>query len=365
MTATGDPPGERPTESLVVHLRGAGPRRAEVRLWAGPAEPARLILVGASGDLDPGTARPTSRSRPGSSAAPADGPESVTDLPDWDRHAAILSVLADAVAGPRRPPRPRRRHPRDGGLRGGRPEPPAGPDGRAALRGDQRGRDVQERDDVGRMPRPLRRSCSSLPVALAGPALGIGWTIYIAYAIPPLLVAFVALQFLRFAIRERPGPQTSRPLTRPRPIACRLGRPTRCRHSPADDLVERTGQGVEVRLNAFHIVAIAPGKLGSRSSRTRLPRTPPSQAVRGSLIRMSGHACGVVTDRPSDAALVLRSGDDLDLDYPEAVCLALSPGYQPLLLRGRHSGTDLDKSSSRRTSSPANGAGNGMLGRLP
>ncbi|MCA1686265.1 MAG: hypothetical protein LC745_09860, partial [Planctomycetia bacterium] len=46
----------------------------------------------------------------------------------------------------------------------------------------------------------------ALPLALAGPALGVHWTIYIAYAIPPLLVGFVLLQFLRFAIREpRPG----------------------------------------------------------------------------------------------------------------------------------------------------------------
>ena len=34
----------------------------------------------------------------------------------------------------------------------------------------------------------------ALPLALAGPAPGIGWTIYIAYAIPPILVVFVATQ---------------------------------------------------------------------------------------------------------------------------------------------------------------------------
>ncbi len=41
-----------------------------------------------------------------------------------------------------------------------------------------------------------------LPLALAGPPLGLGWTIYIAYAIPPLLVIFVILQTLRFAVRK-------------------------------------------------------------------------------------------------------------------------------------------------------------------
>ena len=37
--------------------------------------------------------------------------------------------------------------------------------------------------------------------ALAGPPLGYNWTIYIAYLIPPILVIFVVLQTLRFAVR--------------------------------------------------------------------------------------------------------------------------------------------------------------------
>ena len=44
-TATGDPPGEHPSESLVVHLRGENARRAEVRLWTGPVDVARLITA--------------------------------------------------------------------------------------------------------------------------------------------------------------------------------------------------------------------------------------------------------------------------------------------------------------------------------
>jgi myo-inositol 2-dehydrogenase/D-chiro-inositol 1-dehydrogenase len=38
-------------------------------------------------------------------------------------------------------------------------------------------------------------------LALSGPPLGYHWTIYIAYLIPPILVIFVVLQTLRFAIR--------------------------------------------------------------------------------------------------------------------------------------------------------------------
>lgn len=45
-----------------------------------------------------------------------------------------------------------------------------------------------------------------LPVALAGPALGIGWTIYLAWAIPPALVVFVLLQLLRFGVPRWPAP---------------------------------------------------------------------------------------------------------------------------------------------------------------
>ena len=41
-----------------------------------------------------------------------------------------------------------------------------------------------------------------LPLALAGPALGINWTIYLAYLIPPVLVLFVVFQVLRIGIRK-------------------------------------------------------------------------------------------------------------------------------------------------------------------
>src|SRR5262249_21708225 len=49
----------------------------------------------------------------------------------------------------------------------------------------------------------LLAALALMPLALTGPALGLRWTIYLAYAIPPALVLFVALQALRFAIRDR------------------------------------------------------------------------------------------------------------------------------------------------------------------
>ena len=51
--------------------------------------------------------------------------------------------------------------------------------------------------------------CSILPLALTGPALGLNWTIYIAYLIPPVLVVFAVLQVLRFGIRRGPGGRAS------------------------------------------------------------------------------------------------------------------------------------------------------------
>lgn len=207
VTATGEPPGERPTESLFVHLRGAGPLRAEVRLWSGPPEPARLTLLGASGTLtlelppDLASASRLVRRDP-------DGSDSATDLPAWDRRAATLSVLADALSG--------------------RDAHPDLADGTRAMevsegvaRSLRRGRTVElhyeEISEAGTFKSVMTSfGCLillaillALPVALAGPPLGFGWTIYIAYAIPPLLIAFVSLQLLRFAIRER-RPETTR-----------------------------------------------------------------------------------------------------------------------------------------------------------
>ena len=46
--------------------------------------------------------------------------------------------------------------------------------------------------------------------ALSGPPLGFNWTIYIAYLIPPILVTFVVLQTLRFAVRK-PGVSAEAP----------------------------------------------------------------------------------------------------------------------------------------------------------
>jgi myo-inositol 2-dehydrogenase/D-chiro-inositol 1-dehydrogenase len=44
-----------------------------------------------------------------------------------------------------------------------------------------------------------------LPLAMVGPPLGLTWTLFIPYLIPPALVLFVIMQTLRLGVR-RPNP---------------------------------------------------------------------------------------------------------------------------------------------------------------
>ncbi len=201
VTATGDPPGDRPSENLVVQLRGPEGRRAEVRLWTGPVEPSRLVVAGAEGSLtleyDPTFATAARLIRRASG-----GGETVVPLDDWDPHAAILETLAGAIAG-------REAHPDlvDGTRATELAE--------ATVRSLRRGRTVdlhhEEVSEEGTFKSVMISfGCIillcilvALPAALVGPALGLPWTIYIAYVIPPVLIGFIFLQLLRFVIRRR------------------------------------------------------------------------------------------------------------------------------------------------------------------
>lgn len=204
VTTTGDPPGDRPTSSLVVQLRGPAARRAEVRLWAGPPEPSRLVVVGSEGSItlehDPsflGVARVVRR--------PSRGVATVEELAVFDPSAAILDALADAAAG-------RDVHPDL--LDGTRAMEVA----EAARRSLRRGRTVdlhyEEVSELGNFKSVMTSlgclilfgALLMLPLALAGPAFGQRWTVYLAYAIPPALVLFALLQVLRFAARGAPTP---------------------------------------------------------------------------------------------------------------------------------------------------------------
>jgi len=204
LTATGDPPGERPDIELVLQLRAAEKRRAELRTGYGHAEPARLILQGESGSLtlefDPGFQKPSRLIHRLSTR-----PDRITELEAWDAHQAIFSVLMAS--------------------RGRREEAnlpsPSLHDGtramelaEATVRSLRRGRTVELHYEPISEEASFKSVMTStgcliflgslllLPLALAGPPLGLRWTIFIAYLIPPILIIFVILQTLRLAVRR-------------------------------------------------------------------------------------------------------------------------------------------------------------------
>jgi predicted dehydrogenase len=202
VTATGDPPGTRPTEGLIVHLRGPDARRAEVRIENGPRALARLVVAGTEGSLtleyEPsfeGTARLVHRT--------TNSHEGVTAFEPWEPHAAILATLVEAVER-----REREVHPNliDATRAMELSE--------ATVRSLRRGRTIElhyeEISEAGTFKGVMTSvGCvilltilGVLPAALIGPALGVPWTIYLAYAIPPVLIVFILLQFLRFAVRS-------------------------------------------------------------------------------------------------------------------------------------------------------------------
>jgi myo-inositol 2-dehydrogenase/D-chiro-inositol 1-dehydrogenase len=223
VTASGDPPGTSPEFELVVQLRAAGGRRAEVRAWAGAAARGQLTVTSSSGSLtleyDPGFRGPARLIRRIATA----GTEEITELEPWDPHAAILQTLV-ASATDR--------------TRSGELAPsPSLQDGtrameltEAVLRSLRRGRTIDLNYDSISEESSFKSIMTStgcmillgalllLPVALAGPPLGFSGTIYLAYLIPPLLVIFVLSQLLRFGIRGEGHPSRNAARTAGSPI---------------------------------------------------------------------------------------------------------------------------------------------------
>jgi myo-inositol 2-dehydrogenase/D-chiro-inositol 1-dehydrogenase len=205
LTATGTPPGPRPRESLIVHLRGPEGRAGEVRLEVGPAPtpgPARLVVSGTEGSMalefDPEGRGPSRLVR-----RDAKGEATATDLGPWDPRAAVLRVLADAVAG--------------------RPRSPDLTDGTRAMElAEAAGRSLRKGRTVDLLYEEVSElasfkafmtglGCGLLLIApliyalsRAGVALGLPWMSYLAWAILPVFVLFLLLQSLRLAARPAP-----------------------------------------------------------------------------------------------------------------------------------------------------------------
>jgi myo-inositol 2-dehydrogenase/D-chiro-inositol 1-dehydrogenase len=211
LTASGEPPGEHPQLELVVQLRSAGGQRAELRTWASAPEPARLSVLGASGsvtlEFDPSFDRPARLIR-----RPAGQPEESTELPRWDPHDAIFSVLLAS-----RGRRGTTDLPSPNLLDGTRAMELA----EATARSLRRGRTVDLHYEAISEESTFKSVMTStgcvillialfvVPIALAGPPLGFPWTIYLAYLIPPILVIYVLLQGLRLAVRRQNAPEVT------------------------------------------------------------------------------------------------------------------------------------------------------------
>jgi predicted dehydrogenase len=212
LTATGDPPGLNPDLELVVQLRAAEARRAELRTWSASGEPARLTLAAANGSLtlefDPSLQKSCRLIR----RTPPQG-DQVNELEPWDSHAAIFAVLTASCA---------RRGSTDSPSPNLHDATRAMELSEATVRSLRRGRTVdlhyepisEEANFKSVMTSSgcmiLIGALFTVLFALSGPPLGFYWTIYIAYLIPPILVIFMVLQTLRFAVRK-PGHSADAP----------------------------------------------------------------------------------------------------------------------------------------------------------
>ena len=138
--------------------------------------------------------------------AVSSGEEEVTESPAWDPHEAIMETLLASLAE------------RGQGM-------PLGPgpnlnDGTRAMELSEAvvpawpGRTIDLHYEAISEEASFKSIMTStgctillgilflLPLALAGPALGMSWTIYLAWLIPPVLVVFAVVQVLRFGIRR-------------------------------------------------------------------------------------------------------------------------------------------------------------------
>ena len=201
LTATGSPTEERPTDSLIVHLRGPSGRVGEVRLEAGGPARGRLEVVGSEGRLalefEPGWDGPSRLIRTIGDWQRDGQP---LEIPAWNSRWAILDALADLQAGiPARPDL-------DDGTK-------AVELAEAVGRSLRRRRTVElhyeEVSELGSFKGVMTGlGCGLLLlvpvlviVALVGLQFGQDWMIYVAGAAPGLLVLFLGLQGLRFAAR--------------------------------------------------------------------------------------------------------------------------------------------------------------------
>jgi predicted dehydrogenase len=198
VTATGVPHGERPNQSLTVHLRGKEDLHGEIRLQRGPDEAAKLIVPTEDGSLtlehDLGF-NGASRLVRNSSRAGA----STMELGLWDAKTSLLRALEEATTDEEPSP----------GLNDGTR---AMEIAEAAARGLRKGRTIdlyyEEMSELGNFKSVMTSmGCGLLLMAIfllflsaALPWMGFEKGAYIGWLILPLLVGFMLFQLLRYNI---------------------------------------------------------------------------------------------------------------------------------------------------------------------
>jgi myo-inositol 2-dehydrogenase/D-chiro-inositol 1-dehydrogenase len=207
IAAMGMPSGTAPTERLTVQLRASRERRAEITIRADSAASSAQLTVTAR-DLSIRWASDGGANGSGVLSVRTRKPEAdsvnerTIDLPAWDAEAVMIERWA-AAAERQSPALP-------GLLDGTRCMEVA----EGAMRSLKRGRaldlhyeEVSEENNfktimtsVGCMM--IIGILLGLPLILAGPALGLPFTLYLGYLIPLSLAGFAALQALRFVIRR-------------------------------------------------------------------------------------------------------------------------------------------------------------------
>lgn len=209
IAAMGFPAGTSPTERLTVQLRGSGERRAEVTVKTGVAEDYLKLTV---------SARHKEWTLECNPAGPAGGRLSVVafggegansgsemivsqELPDWSPAAALVEVWTGAAL--------REAEPVPGLMEGIRAMEVA----EGAMRSLRRGRAIDlyyEEISEANNFKTIMTSVGclmvfgvifGLPLILAGPAIGLPFTLYLGYLIPLAFGGFALLQFLKFAIK--------------------------------------------------------------------------------------------------------------------------------------------------------------------
>jgi myo-inositol 2-dehydrogenase/D-chiro-inositol 1-dehydrogenase len=207
LTATGEPAGLEPNLELIVQLRAGESGRGEVRIWSGLPEPLRVSVIGSEGsrivEFDPRFDRPARLID-----RPSRGEPTEVELEPWDPHEAVMEVLERSLERRESPPESLPSPNLNDGIR-------AMEVAEAVVRSLRRGRTIDLHyepisEDANFKSVMTSTGCLVLlgilvllPLSLAGPPLGLPWTLYLGYLIPPALVIFVLLQSLRLAVHRK------------------------------------------------------------------------------------------------------------------------------------------------------------------